>query len=132
VAKVRRAKIVGPEKLTPVALPQVGQTVYVPHPPVAAHHSLLDASKASATEAAPVPLPTQFAVIAIHDRQYKVCEDDLVMIDKIDVAPGKRIVFDRVLLIGSLAETLIGRPNVVGATVHATVEEQAQTAKIMS
>jgi ribosomal protein L21 len=72
----------------------------------------------------------RFAVVQIHDRQYKVTEDDLVMVDKLHVDVGQRILLDRVMLVGEREQTVIGRPIIPGASVSAIIEEQAQTQKV--
>jgi large subunit ribosomal protein L21 len=44
---------------------------------------------------------------------------------------GDRLVFDRVLLLGAMDWTVIGRPLVEGARVHATVKEHSETEKLI-
>ena len=42
-----------------------------------------------------------FAVLKIHNMQYKVAKDDRVMVEKINFEVGKQIEFDDVLLVGT-------------------------------
>lgn len=64
-----------------------------------------------------------FAVVEVGGTQYKVTPDDLIYTEKlsgIDIHDKLRL--SRVLLLGSTAETVIGRPFVLGASVIAAVE----------
>lgn len=82
---------------------------------------------------APNGKPMAFAVVDIKDRQHKVTFDDAVMVNWMaehDI--GTKLVFDQVLLVGTRDYTLMGRPTVEGALVHATVEEHFQCGKVLS
>ncbi|KAM9988092.1 hypothetical protein ACTFIZ_003457 [Dictyostelium cf. discoideum] len=68
-----------------------------------------------------------FAVVHISGKQYKVIEGDIIMTDKIPVDVGEHIVLDKVLLVGTKNETIIGKPIISNFKVHAYVEEQAKT-----
>jgi len=73
-----------------------------------------------------------FAVVEVGSTQYKVTPDDVIVTEKlagVDVNDTLRL--GRVLLLGSAAETTIGRPFVTGASVTAAVEEQFLDGKVL-
>ena len=70
-----------------------------------------------------------YAIIESCGRQYKVAEGDVVFFEKLDVEEGKKVTFDKVLLVGDETVT-IGAPYVEGATVEATVEKQGKERKV--
>ncbi|BDA41760.1 probable 50S ribosomal protein L21 [Coccomyxa sp. Obi] len=64
--------------------------------------------------------------------QFKVSPGDVVVTEKIrGVDVNDKVKLDRVLMLGSRDETIIGRPLVPQATVSAVVEEQFQDAKVL-
>uniref|UniRef100_A0A7S2XBN0 Large ribosomal subunit protein bL21m n=1 Tax=Lotharella oceanica TaxID=641309 RepID=A0A7S2XBN0_9EUKA len=72
-----------------------------------------------------------FAVFEHGGKQFKVVEDDVLMLDYIkELDIGEEIVFDKVLLLGTAEHTVLGRPLIPSASVCAVVEEQTQTRKI--
>lgn len=73
-----------------------------------------------------------FAVVEISGTQYKVTPDDLIVTEKLSgVDINDSITLNRVLLLGSSAETVIGRPFIPEATVTAAVEEQFLDGKVI-
>ena len=73
-----------------------------------------------------------FAVIKTGGKQYKVAANDVIVIEKLDLAAGDAATFDEVLLVGGDAGTQIGAPTVAGASVAAEVVEQTRTAHSIS
>lgn len=67
----------------------------------------------------------KFAVIETGGKQYKVSAGQKLKVEKLDVAIGEQVVFDKVLLVADEqkdgAEATIGAPYVTNATVGATV-----------
>ncbi|CAI5722425.1 unnamed protein product [Peronospora destructor] len=63
-----------------------------------------------------------FAVVKLAGTQYKVTQGDVVIAEKMKDA--------KVLLLGNVNQTIVGRPLVDGAKVRARVEEQTLDAKI--
>ena len=61
-----------------------------------------------------------FAVIETGGKQYKVIEQDIIFVEKLDVAEGDEIVFDSVLALNNNG-LKIGTPVVEGAKVTAKV-----------
>ncbi|CAB4069169.1 RP-L21 [Lepeophtheirus salmonis] len=69
-----------------------------------------------------------FAIVSLRSHQHKVTDEDLLMIQGDIGAPvGKKIILNKLLLIGSQDFTLIGRPLLPRdlARVEATVVEKA-------
>lgn len=73
-----------------------------------------------------------FAVIKTGGKQYRVAADDVLTIEKLDVAAGEVIEFNEVLVIGEGADAKIGAPFVAGAVVKAEVVEHNRGAKVLS
>ncbi len=71
-----------------------------------------------------------YAVIETGGKQYKVEQDDVLFIEKLDVEAGETVTFDKVLAVGG-GELKIGAPYVDGATVSATVEKNGKSKKII-
>jgi len=72
-----------------------------------------------------------FAVIKTGGKQYRVVEDQIVIVEKLAAAAGDSVAFDRVLLVGDDGKTTLGAPFVAGASVTAEVVEQARGDKII-
>ncbi len=76
-----------------------------------------------------------YAVIKTGGKQYRVAEDDVLVIEKLadedgePRAAGDEIVFDQVLMLGG-ENTTVGAPLVAGAAVTAEVVEQRRAPKI--
>ena len=77
------------------------------------------------------PAPTRFAVLELGGTQYKVAPDDAICVEKLPVAVGEVVAYDRVLLVGSADATVIGSPYVRDAVVEVRVEEQALADKVI-
>ena len=71
-----------------------------------------------------------YAVIVTGGKQYKVAEGEYLKIEKLEVATGEAVVFDKVLLVGNGDEVTIGAPVVEGAKVTAEVIEQGRHDKV--
>ena len=73
-----------------------------------------------------------FAVVEVGGTQYKVTPSDVIVTEKLDgVDVNDKIRLQRVLVLGSPEETIIGRPYIPGATVTAAVEEQFLDGKVL-
>ncbi len=64
-----------------------------------------------------------FAVIKTGGKQYKVAENDIIKIEKLEAQAGQDVLFDNVLMVGSGADVSIGEPLVDGASVVAELIE---------
>ena len=72
-----------------------------------------------------------YAVIKTGGKQYKVAEGDVVRVEKLALDAGQVVAFDEVLMLGDGGTSQIGSPNVIGASVKATVLEQERAEKII-
>lgn len=72
-----------------------------------------------------------YAVIATGGKQYRVLEGDIIEVEKIPAEEGGSIEFNKVLLVGTDEDTMIGRPLVMQATVKATLLKQMKSKKII-
>ena len=68
-----------------------------------------------------------YAIIETGGKQYRVQENDFLFIEKLEVAEGEEVVFDKVLMV----EGKIGSPVVEGAKVVAKVVAQGKAPKII-
>ena len=71
-----------------------------------------------------------YAVIVTGGKQYKVAEGEFLKVEKLDVATGESITFDKVLLVADGEDVKIGAPVVEGAQVTAEVTAQGRHDKI--
>lgn len=71
-----------------------------------------------------------YAVIAACGKQYKVSEGDVIKVEKLGVAEGETVTFDKVLLISD-GETIVGNPTVAGASVTASVVAEGKDKKVV-
>lgn len=70
-----------------------------------------------------------YAVIRTGGKQYRVQENDTIIVEKLDGAEGDTITLDEVLFLGGDAPKA-GVPTVVGATVTAKIVAQTKGKKI--
>ena len=71
-----------------------------------------------------------FAVIETGGKQYKVNEGDVIFVEKLDVAEGDKVTFDKVLAVVDDNGIKTGKPVVEGATVTANVVKNGKAKKI--
>ena len=70
-----------------------------------------------------------FAIFVTGGKQYKVAEGDGIFVEKLGLAEGEKVTFDKVLCVNG--ETLsVGTPYVEGATVVASVLKNGKSKKI--
>ena len=70
-----------------------------------------------------------FAIFVTGGKQYKVAEGDVIFVEKLGLAKGEKVTFDKVLCVNG--ETLsVGTPYVEGATVVASVLKNGKSKKI--
>ncbi len=67
------------------------------------------------------------AVIETGGKQYLVEEGKVLYIEKLDAEAGSEITFDKVLM----ADGVLGKPYVKGATVKAVVEKNGKAKKVL-
>lgn len=71
-----------------------------------------------------------YAVIESGGKQHRVVEGETLKLEKIEVAPGGTIEFDKVLLVGEGEGVNIGTPYVAGGKVTAEVIAQGRHKKV--
>ena len=72
-----------------------------------------------------------FAVIRTGGKQYRVTPNSVLKVEKLEAEAGATVTFHDVLAVGSEAGLTLGAPTVPGASVSATVLEQARGDKII-
>jgi large subunit ribosomal protein L21 len=72
-----------------------------------------------------------FAVIKTGGKQYKVVQDELIDVEKLDTEVGKTIKIAEVLMVGEGADIKVGDPMVKGAEVTAEVMDQRRDRKVL-
>lgn len=73
-----------------------------------------------------------FAVIKTGGKQYRVNQDDVLRVEKLDAKVGEIIVFPEILAVGGDAGLTFGTPTVDGASVAAEVVEQDRDDKVIA
>ncbi|CAJ2631767.1 unnamed protein product [Trifolium pratense] len=78
------------------------------------------------------PYEPAFAVVQIGSHQFKVSNGDSIFTERLKFCEvNDKLILNKVLLLGSASQTIIGRPIVPDAAVHAVVEEHALDAKVI-
>jgi large subunit ribosomal protein L21 len=72
-----------------------------------------------------------FAVIKTGGKQYRVEENNIIKIEKLESIEGEKIIFDHVLMVGDVAKATVGSPLIAGATVEAEVLKQMRDRKVI-
>lgn len=73
-----------------------------------------------------------FAVIKTGGKQYRVNQNDVLRIEKLDAKVGEIVVFPEILAVGGDAGLTFGAPTVAGASVAAEVVEQDRDDKVIA
>ena len=71
------------------------------------------------------------AVIKTGGKQYRVAEEQVLTVEKLEGEAGSTLVFDQVLMVGDGEQTTLGTPLVEGASVAAELLEQSRADKIV-
>lgn len=72
-----------------------------------------------------------FAVIKTGGKQYRVQENTVLRIEKLEIEPGQKVVFDTVLMVADKGKVAVGTPVLAGATVEGTVIDQMRDRKVI-
>jgi len=72
-----------------------------------------------------------YAIIETGGKQYRVQEGDVLRVEKLEIADGETIKFDKVLLVADEGKLNVGKPYVDGAIVEGLVEKQGKAKKII-
>lgn len=76
-------------------------------------------------------LQEMYAVIQTSGRQYKVSQEDTIVIDRISGDTGDKVEINDVLLASENGKVQIGTPKIEGATVKAEIVKQFRSDKIV-
>ncbi|QPC43653.1 50S ribosomal protein L21 [Kaustia mangrovi] len=71
-----------------------------------------------------------YAVIKTGGKQYKVAENDVIQVERLQGEPGEVVAISDVLMIAGADKPVVGAPLVEGASVAAEVVEQTRGEKI--
>ncbi|KAK4271557.1 hypothetical protein QN277_020235 [Acacia crassicarpa] len=78
------------------------------------------------------PYEPVFAVVQIGSHQFKVSNRDSIFTERLKFCEvNDKLILNKVLLLGSQSKTIVGRPILPDAAVHAVVEEHALDAKVI-
>ena len=72
-----------------------------------------------------------YAIIEACGRQYKVAEGDTVFFEKLDTEEGKKVTFDKVILVSDDGKVQVGNPYVKGVKVEGKVVSHGKHKKII-
>ncbi len=73
-----------------------------------------------------------YAVIKTGGKQYRVAQNDLLTIERLEGEPGASIEFADVLMVGEGDNVKVGAPFVDGAKVTAELVDQARGPKVIA
>ena len=72
-----------------------------------------------------------YAIIESCGKQYKVAEGDVVFFEKLDAEEGKKVTFDKVILVSEEGKVQVGNPYVKGIKVEGKVVSHGKGKKIL-
>lgn len=72
-----------------------------------------------------------YAVIESCGKQYKVAQGDVVFFEKLDAEEGKKVSFDKVILVSEDGKVQVGNPYVKGVKVEGKVVAHGKGKKII-
>ena len=72
-----------------------------------------------------------YAIVEIAGLQYKVEKDQRLYVNRLNVEAGKKVKFDRVLLIEEKGDVRVGAPVIDGAVIEATVNSEVKGDKVL-
>ena len=72
-----------------------------------------------------------YAIIESCGKQYRVAEGDVVFFEKLDAEEGKKVTFDKVILVSNDKKVEVGAPYVKGIKVEGKVVSHGKGKKIL-
>ena len=72
-----------------------------------------------------------YAIVEISGKQFKVEKKQKLFVNRLDVAEGKKISFDNVLMLNDGSKSSIGTPHVSGVQVDAKVLKHLKSDKVI-
>ncbi len=73
-----------------------------------------------------------YAIIQVGSEQFKVCEGDVIEVNRLDAKPGKNYSADKVLLFAEGNKVQVGQPFLKDVTVTAKVEDHPRGDKVIA
>jgi large subunit ribosomal protein L21 len=72
-----------------------------------------------------------YAVVEIAGKQFKIANSDRIRVPKLDAEIGKKVEFEKVLLLADNGTVKVGNPTVEGAKVEAMVLSHGKDEKVI-
>ena len=72
-----------------------------------------------------------YAIVEIAGQQFKVQKDQKIFVHRLNEEAGKKVTFDKVLLIDNGGKITLGAPAIKGASVSAKVDEHVKGDKVI-
>ena len=72
-----------------------------------------------------------FAIVKTGGKQYRVAENNIIRVEKLEAEAGAKISLGEVLMLSDGKKVTVGLPTVEGAKVEATVLEQMRDRKVI-
>ena len=72
-----------------------------------------------------------YAIVEISGRQFKVEKKQKLFVNRLEIAEGKKVSFDNVLMVNDGSKSSVGTPNVSGAQVDAKVLKHLKSDKVI-
>ena len=72
-----------------------------------------------------------YAIIESCGKQYKLAQGDVVFFEKLDAEEGKKVSFDKVILVSEDGKVQVGNPYVKGVKVEGKVVSHGKAKKII-
>lgn len=72
-----------------------------------------------------------YAIVEISGKQFKVEKKQKLFVNRLDVAEGKKISFENVLMVNDGSKSSVGTPNVTGVQVDAKILKHLKSDKVI-
>ena len=72
-----------------------------------------------------------YAIVEIAGQQFKVQKDQKIFVHRLETEAGKKVDFEKVLLVDNGGKVTLGAPAIKGAKVSAKVEEHVKGDKVI-
>ena len=72
-----------------------------------------------------------YAIVEIAGQQFKVAKDQKVFVHRLDAEEGKKVTFDKVMLLDNDGKITVGAPEIEGAAVEAKVIKHLKGDKVI-
>ncbi|HBI56105.1 MAG: 50S ribosomal protein L21 [Eubacteriales bacterium] len=72
-----------------------------------------------------------YAILKNGGKQYRVCEGDVIFLEKIQAQPGETVSFNEVLAVGLEDKLMLGKPYVENASITARIVDHGKAKKVI-